>query len=207
MSFSKLLFLHCSRRRLLTAALFIAGAQIASAQSLPKNFVLHAAPKSVTPITFEDGHGRSRSLTEFRGKILILNIWATWCGPCRHEMPSLDRLQKKLGGSEFEVIALSIDRAGRELVRKFYADIGIRNLAIYVDSSGKATRELATIGVPATLLIDRNGREVGRLVGSAEWDEPDILQLLKRLIAQKTGFAAPKTAPNRFSLARSGGTA
>jgi hypothetical protein len=131
-------------------------------------------------------------------------------------MPSLDRLQGLLGGSDFEVVALSIDRAGLGPVRKFYADVGIRNLAIYIDSSGKATRELATVGVPATLLIDRDGRELGRLVGPAEWDEPDIVQFLKRVIAQKTGSVAPtnrleradgRTAPIAGPSARPGGTA
>lgn len=177
---------------LLVAGLFFAGTTIAAAQQLPKNFILHEAPKPVASITFEGGQGRPRSLAEFRGKVVLLNIWATWCGPCRREMPSLDRLQGLLGGSDFEVVALSIDRAGVEVVvRKFYADVGIRNLSIYIDSSGKATRELATVGVPATLLIDRDGRELGRLVGPAEWDEPDIVQFLKRVIAQKTGSAAP----------------
>jgi thiol-disulfide isomerase/thioredoxin len=184
---------------------------------LPKTFILHEAPKPIASIAFEDGQGRPRSLAEFRGKVVLLNIWATWCGPCRREMPSLDRLQGLLGGSDFEVVALSIDRAGLGPVRKFYADVGIRNLAIYIDSSGRATRELATVGVPATLLIDRDGRELGRLVGPAEWDEPDIVQLLKRVIAQKTGSVAPTnrlkradgrtTVPNTGPSARPGGTA
>jgi thiol-disulfide isomerase/thioredoxin len=178
-------------RPLLAAGLFLAATAIASAQPLPKNFILHETPKPIASIAFEDGQGRRRNLAEFRSKVVLLNIWATWCSPCRREMPSLDRLQGLLGGSDFEVVALSIDRAGLEVVRKFYADIGIRNLAIYIDSAGKAPRELATIGVPATLLIDRDGRELGRLVGPAEWDEPDILQFLKRVIAQKTGSVAP----------------
>lgn len=152
---------------------------------------MHAAPKPVPAIAFDDGEGRARSLADFHGKVVLLNIWATWCGPCRREMPSLDRLQETLGGHDFEVIALSIDRAGLEAVRKFYADVGIRKLTIYIDSSGKATRELATIGVPATLLIDREGRELGRLVGPAEWDDPDIIQFLKRIVAQKYSALTP----------------
>jgi len=217
MTLDRTLIARCFGQHLLAAGLLLAGMASASAQPLPKNFILHEAPKPIASIAFEDGQGRPRSLAEFRGKVVLLNIWATWCGPCRREMPSLDRLQGLLGGSDFEVVALSIDRAGLGPVRKFYADVGIRNLAIYIDSSGRATRELATVGVPATLLIDRDGRELGRLVGPAEWDEPDIVQLLKRVIAQKTGSVAPTnrlkradgrtTVPNTGPSARPGGTA
>jgi thiol-disulfide isomerase/thioredoxin len=178
-------------RHLLAATLLVAGATVAAAQPPPKNFILHEAPKPIAAIAFEDDQGRQRNLAEFRDKIVLLNIWATWCGPCRREMPSLDRLQELVGGADFEVIALSVDRGGLEAVRKFYTDVGIRKLAIYTDSSGKATRELATVGVPATLLIDRAGRELGRLLGPAEWDEPDIVQFLKRFIAAKSGSVMP----------------
>lgn len=187
MTIDRTLIARCFSQHLLAAGLFAAGTTIAAAQQPPKNFILHEAPKSVASIAFEDAQRQARSLADFRGKVVLLNIWATWCGPCRREMPSLDRLHGLLGSADFEVVALSIDRTGLEAVRKFYADVGIRNLAIYVDSSGKAARELATFGVPATLLIDRDGRELGRLVGPAEWDEPDIVQFLKRVVAQKTG--------------------
>lgn len=174
-------FIQC----LLAAALLAAAATFATAQQPPRNFILHGAPKAIAPIAFEDEHGRTRSLADFRGMVVLLNIWATWCGPCRREMPSLDRLQGMLGGDDFQVIALSIDRAGIEVVRKFYADVGIRKLGIYIDRSGKATRELGTIGLPATVLVDREGREVGRLIGPAEWDEPEIVAFLKGVIARK----------------------
>jgi thiol-disulfide isomerase/thioredoxin len=216
MNLDRTLIARCFGQHPLAAGLLLAGMAIAPAQPLPKNFILHKAPKPIASIAFEDNQGRPRYLAEFRGKVVLLNIWATWCGPCRREMPSLDRLQGLLAGSDFEVVALSIDRAGLEVVRKFYADVGIRKMAIYIDSSGKATRELATVGVPATLLIDRTGRELGRLVGPAEWDEHEIVQFLKRVIAQKTGSVAPtnhleradgRTAPIAGPSARPGGTA
>ena len=197
MTLDRTLIARCFGRHLWAAGLLVAGATVAAAQQPPKNFILHEAPKPIASIAFEDGQGRSRSLTEFRGKVVLLNIWATWCGPCRREMPSLDRLQGLLGGADFDVIALSIDRSGIATVRKFYDDVGIRNLPIYLDSSGKASRELATIGVPATLLIDRAGRELGRLIGPAEWDEPDIVQFLKRIIARKTGSVVPTNGSKR----------
>lgn len=215
MTLDRMLIARCFGRHLLAAGLLVAGTAIASAQQPPKNFILHEAPKPTASIAFEDDQGRQRNLAEFRGKVVLLNIWATWCGPCRREMPSLDRLQGLLSGADFDVVALSIDRSGIETVRKFYADVGIRNLPIYLDSSGKAARELATIGVPATLLIDRAGREIGRLIGPAEWDEPDIVQFLKRIIAQKTGSVVPansleradgRSAPIASPPSRPGGT-
>lgn len=174
----------CLRSWFVGACLALA-ASTAAAQSPPRNFVAHEQPKPVPAIAFADGEGRARSLADFRGKVVLLNIWATWCSPCRREMPALDRLQAALGGIGFEVVALSIDRSGIEAVRKFYAEVGVRNLALYIDSSGKAPRELGAIGVPATLLIDREGREIGRLMGPAEWDEPGIVAFLKRVIAHR----------------------
>src|SRR3546814_1033360 len=102
---------------------------------------LHEAPRTVAELRFNDGNGKSVTLTDFRGKIVLLNIWATWCGPCREEMPTLDRLQERLGGPEFEVVALSIDRAGIGVVSEFYAEISVQHLAKYIDESGKRSEE------------------------------------------------------------------
>jgi len=153
--------------------------------------VMHDAPKPVAAIKFDDAQGQSRNLADFKGKVVLLNIWATWCGPCRKEMPALDRLQAALGGPDFEVVALSIDRGGMDAVRKFLADIGIRNLAMYLDSSGQALRTLSALGLPTTLLIDREGREIGRLIGPAEWDSPEMVEFVRCVVAK--GDAA-KTA-------------
>lgn len=163
--------------RLTAAGLIAASLSIAAAQEPGRNFIIHEAPKTVASIQFDDAEGRSRSLNDFRGKIMLLNIWATWCSPCRKEMPTLDRLQASLGGDDFEVVALSIDRR-MDAVRKFYAEIGIRKLAMYLDSSAKATRQLGAVGLPTTLLIDREGREIARLIGPAEWDSPEIFAFI-----------------------------
>ena len=173
------------------AVVMLATSQFAAGQEPPKNFVMHDAPKPVAAINFDDAQGRSRSLAEFKGKVVLLNIWATWCGPCRKEMPALDRLQAALGGPDFEVVALSIDRGGVDAVRKFFADIGVRNLAMYLDSSGQALRTLSALGLPTTLLIDRDGREIGRLIGPAEWDSPEMVEFVRCVVAK--GDAA-KTA-------------
>jgi thiol-disulfide isomerase/thioredoxin len=171
----------------------------AAAQELMKSLVLHDAPKPVAAVEFADAQGRSRSLADFKGKVVLLNLWATWCVPCRQEMPTLDRLQGTLGGAEFEVVPLSIDRGGLETVRKFYSEINVRNLAIYTDSSGQALRGLGAVGLPTTLIINRAGQEVGRALGPAEWDAPEVVDLLRPIIAdagqglaQSQGHVAPK---------------
>lgn len=155
-----------------------------AAQEAPKNFIIHQAPKPVAAISFADGQGQTRSLADFKGKVIVLNVWATWCIPCRKEMPALDRLQATLGGPDFVVVPMSIDRGGLDKVRKFYAEIGVSHLAKYIDTSGAAVRELGAVGIPATLIIDHAGNEVGRVVGPAEWDAPEIVELLKSVMAK-----------------------
>jgi len=162
----------------------VATLRIASAQELPKNFVLMDKPKPVAEIKFNDGGGHARSLTDFSGKVVLLNVWATWCVPCRKEMPALDRLQANLGGADFEVVPVSIDRGGLETIRKFYTEIGIRNLAMYVDASGQVLRRVGAIGLPTTLLVDRAGQEIGRVIGPAEWDAPEIAEFARCIVSR-----------------------
>jgi len=170
---------------LTSAMLVTAMPQFAAAEEFTKTFVMHAAAKPVPEIKFEDGQGKMHNLADFADKAVVLNIWATWCVPCRKEMPALDQLQASLGGPHFAVVPISIDRGGIETVAKFYADIGIRNLPMYIDTSGKAIKELGAIGLPTTLVLDRNGEEVARVVGPAEWDTPEIAELLKPVIAKE----------------------
>ncbi|MGD9724792.1 MAG: TlpA family protein disulfide reductase [Alphaproteobacteria bacterium] len=175
-------------------ALLLFGVALAFARASegPKNFVVHDAPKPLPELQFKDANGGDRNLGGFHGKVVLLNLWATWCAPCRREMPTLDRLQAALGGPDFEVVALSIDRAGVDVVRKFYGETGVKHLAMYIDISGKAVGELGAAGLPTTLLIDRNGREIGRLVGPAEWDAPDIVAYIRDRIGKQTGSILPR---------------
>lgn len=174
-----------------SAALVIAitSVRLVAAQEMPKNLVVHNAPKPVAPIKFEDEGGQTQSLADFKGKVVVLNIWATWCVPCRKEMPTLDRLQAALGGPDFEVVPVSIDLGGVDAVRQFYAGIAVHNLAMYVDTSGRVLRELGAIGLPTTLIVDRSGREVGRIVGPAEWDSVELIQYLRSVIAKRDNTA------------------
>ena len=153
-------------------------------------------PRAIPELRFYDGSGKVRAISDYRGKVVLVNVWATWCTPCRKEMPALDRLQQKLGGRDFEVVALSIDRGGAADVRRFYDQIGIRALAIYVDPESEVTGKLKTLGVPTTLLIDRAGRELWRKTGTAEWDAEDVVQSLRLRLRQPTA-SSPEPAPQK----------
>lgn len=146
------------------------------------NFTLFDKPRPVPQIAFTDGDGADRGLGDFRGRVVLLNLWATWCAPCRREMPTLDRLQVRLQSRGFEVVALSIDRAGPEQVREFLAEVGAPNLKLYLDRTTRSMRTLGIIGLPTTLLIDRRGREVGRLIGAAEWDSDEAVGLIEHFL-------------------------
>jgi len=168
---------------LMAALVFVLASPAAAGP--PKNFVLRDTPEPVPALQFTDEAGRPQTLDMFRGKVVLLNVWTTWCLPCRKEMPTLDRLRATLGGPDFEVVALSIDRGGPEAVKTFYAETGVQHLAIHVDATSQAGFALASFGLPTTLLADRQGQELGRLVGPAEWDAPDMIAFLQSVITQK----------------------
>lgn len=147
----------------------------------------HAAPRHLPPFFFVSGGGEHMTLRQFRGRIVLLNVWATWCPTCRRELPTLDRLQKKLGGKDFEVVALSIDRDGAEAIAPFFKEIGIKNLLIYFERRGTVLGKYVIVGLPTTLVIDREGREIGRATGATDWDTPEIADLLRKIIARGTG--------------------
>jgi thiol-disulfide isomerase/thioredoxin len=164
--------------------LVVLGGAWAAADDRPGNLVVHSSPRPLTALQFEDEQGQTRSFADFKDKVIVLNIWATWCVPCRREMPTLDRLEAQLGGPDFQVVPVSIDRGGIDTIRKFYAETAVQKLPLYVDRSGQVLRAVGAIGLPTTLIINRNGQEVGRITGPAEWDSAEIVQFLRRLIAE-----------------------
>ena len=141
-------------------------------------------PQASPDLRFETADGEPLSLSEFRGTAVLLNIWATWCAPCRKEMPALDRLQAKMGGADFQVVALSVDRSGLDAIRSFFGEIGIKNLRIYVDQESGTMSALGVVGLPTTVLIDSDGREVQRWVGPAEWDSPEIIAVIEQALQE-----------------------
>jgi thiol-disulfide isomerase/thioredoxin len=153
-------------------------------------FIVHETPQPVPALSFIDSDGNRPSLAAFRGRTILLNIWATWCLPCREEMPALERLEAKLSGPEFEVVPLSIDRGGLPKVKSFYEEISLKALGMFVDTSSKASYALGAVGIPTALLINPDGLEVGRLVGPAEWDSPELTEIIQQHLqraARKTG--------------------
>lgn len=145
-------------------------------------FVFKREPEALGDIAFVDGTGAAKTLADFKGRVVLLNVWATWCVPCRKEMPALDRLQKDLGSDKFEVVALSVDRGGVEASRKFLDSINVSSLKLYVDPTAKMSSPLKIIGMPTTLLINAEGKEVGRLTGEAAWDSDDAKKLIKAVM-------------------------
>lgn len=141
-------------------------------------FVFKKAPEPLPDVVFVDGTGKERTLKDWRGKVVLLNLWATWCVPCRKEMPGLDRLQGEFGSDQFEVVAVSSDKTGIDGARKFLGQVKSEKLAVYADPTVRITSTLRAVGMPATLLLDREGREIGRLVGPAEWDSKEAKALI-----------------------------
>lgn len=157
------------------------------------NFVALAAPRPMPALRFADGDGRAMTLADFRGRVVLLNVWATWCVPCRQEMPTLDRLEQEHGGADFAVVALSIDRGPVATIRSFFDQIGVKHLRIYVDPSGDAMQTLALSGIPSTFLVDREGNELGRLLGAADWTSPEALRLIEATRAGQSAMQPPAT--------------
>ncbi len=147
-------------------------------------FLIHPEPKPLADIAFQDAGGRALKLSDWKGRVVLINLWATWCAPCRKEMPDLARLQQELGSDQFEVVAISVDRKGPEASSAFLKETGADNLKLYVEPTTRIVGELQSAGLPATILVDRQGREIGRLLGPADWASPEAVALVKAALAQ-----------------------
>jgi thiol-disulfide isomerase/thioredoxin len=147
--------------------------------------VIPSQRKTIAPFTFKDANGKDLGLSAFKGHVVLLNLWATWCSPCRKEMPDIAKLQKDLGGTDFEVVALSVDRKGLEASQAFLTEIGADSLKAYTDQESKSLAAIQALGLPASVLIDRNGMEAARILGPAQWASPEAEAMIKVLIAEK----------------------
>ena len=149
-------------------------------------FLVKADRPAVPDLSFRDAQGTEIRLSKWLGRVVLVNLWATWCAPCRKEMPALADLQKQLGSDDFEVVALSIDRKGLAASAAFLKETGADTLGLYIDETSKALHSLQALGLPVTVLIDRHGREIGRLLGPAEWSSDEAIALIKAAIAEKS---------------------
>ncbi|HTT47345.1 MAG TPA: TlpA disulfide reductase family protein [Pseudolabrys sp.] len=146
------------------------------------------SPLKVPDLSFQDASGKPLTLAQWRGRTVLLNLWATWCVPCRKEMPTLDALQRKLGSPGFEVVAVNIDTRDPDKPKAFLKDIGIQSLAYYADPTARTFQDLKEIGrafgMPTTLLIDPHGCELGTIAGPAEWASDDAVKLIEAALGK-----------------------
>jgi thiol-disulfide isomerase/thioredoxin len=146
------------------------------------------SPLKVPDLTFQDASGKTLDLAAFKGRTVLVNLWATWCVPCRKEMPTLDALEQKLGGPDFQVVAVNIDTRDPDKPKAFLKEIGVKDLAYYADPSAKSFQDLKAVGrafgMPTTLLVDPNGCEIGTIAGPAEWASDDAVKLIKAALGK-----------------------
>lgn len=148
-----------------------------------EGFAATHPPKPAPATVFHDGAGAEKTLADWKGQVVVLNFWAIWCLPCIRELPSLERLSAKLSAEGLAVVPLSLDRGGADAVRNFFAGRDIK-LPIYTDEGRKVAREAGAKNLPTTLIIDRQGMEVARLVGPAEWDSPEVVAVLRTYLGK-----------------------
>jgi len=145
-------------------------------------------PLKLPDLAFQDAAGKPLTLANWRGRTVLLNLWATWCVPCRKEMPALDTLQQRLGGPGFEVVAVNIDTRDLEKPKAWLKEVGISKLAYYADPAAKTFQDLKEVGrafgMPTTLLVDPNGCELGTIAGPAEWASGDAVKLIQAALAK-----------------------
>ncbi|CAN0589718.1 unnamed protein product, partial [Ectocarpus sp. 12 AP-2014] len=139
-------------------------------------------PVAVSNEAFTHADGGEHTLEQFKGKHIVLNFWATWCAPCRKEMPMLSELQTEFGGNTFEIVTIATGRNELAGIRRFFDEIAVDNLPIYLDPRQKLAREMGVLGLPVTLVIDPDGNEIGRMIGDAEWNSESAKAIIKSLI-------------------------
>lgn len=147
------------------------------------------APLRLPDLAFEDAEGKAKKLSDWRGKTVLLNLWATWCVPCRKEMPALNELQAKLGGKDFDVVAVNIDTRDLEKPKNFLKDGNLTRLGYFADHKAKVFQDLKAagraLGMPTSVLIDAQGCEIATIAGPAEWASDDAVKLIKAAMQPK----------------------
>lgn len=139
-------------------------------------------PAELVTVEFEDVEGNKMTFADTNGQFRLVNFWATWCAPCREEMPALDALQVEMGGDDFQVMTIATGRNRLSGINKFYAQAEVTDLPILLDPKGKLATRMGALGLPVTLLLDREGREIARLTGGADWASDNAKEVLKALM-------------------------
>ncbi|MPQ92846.1 TlpA disulfide reductase family protein [Thioclava sp. JE_KL1] len=169
------------------------GANVAQAADLDavksgqmESLVTYDEPLPLPPFTVTDESGDEHSMKDFEGKVVLINFWATWCPPCREEMPSLNALQKAYGENGFQVMTIATGGSNSpEKVAAFFDKEGIDALPRFHDDANFAARAMGVLGLPVSVLVDKKGHEVGRMIGGAEWDSPEAKKVIEALIDEK----------------------
>lgn len=149
-----------------------------------KKLNFHSAAKDVPSIGFYTIDGESLQLSQYHGQYILLNFWATWCAPCRKEMPQLGALQEEFGGETFQVVTIATGRNPPPAMKRFFADIGVSNLPLHRDPKQKLARKMGVFGLPVVMLINPEGAEIARLTGPAEWDSDSAKAIIEAMIAE-----------------------
>jgi thiol-disulfide isomerase/thioredoxin len=180
------------RKILVTAAYIAAGlcANAAMAEDLSalqvgdmRGLILHESPTAASELPFMRQDGSEATLSDYAGQHVLLNFWATWCAPCREEMPSLQDLQQTLGGEDFQVVTLATGRNPPQAIARFFEEVGVTNLPQHRDINQQIAREMGIFGLPITVVLDPQGREVARLRGDADWASEEAVTMLEAIIA------------------------
>lgn len=147
-----------------------------------KKLQVHATPKSVPDIAFDTADGGKATLADYKGKLVVVNFWATWCAPCRKEMPMLDALQDQLGGDAFEVVTIATGRNAPQAMKAFFDEIGVKHLPLHKDDNSALARAMGVLGLPVTLILSPEGEELARLTGDADWSSDSAKAILQALM-------------------------
>ena len=149
-----------------------------------RKLIVHSEPVAGSEVAFTAGDGSEMTLAAYEGKYVVLNFWATWCAPCRKEMPMLSEIQTDFGGDDFEVVTIATGRNLPPAIDRFFAEIGVENLPKYLDPRSALARDMAVLGLPITLILDPNGQEIARMRGDAEWNGESARAVLKALLTE-----------------------
>ena len=147
-----------------------------------RKLVFHPAPVATTDTAFASEDGSDLTLADLEGRYVVLNFWATWCAPCRIEMPHLSALQSELGGDDFEVVTIAVGPNPQPAMERFFDEIGVDNLPLHTDARQRFARAMGVLGLPVTLILDPDGREIARMQGEADWSSPSALAIINALM-------------------------